>query len=131
MPLRRPLDQSAWIWTAAGGVECLPPPGRREANLSVVTRAAATSDDGRVIGGGQTEGSQTERSDAVIWIDRAPAYLKDFLRANGVAGAFETSVNTGEVRSVSPDGRILVGWGAGPRGFQGYMVILGSRLVMP
>jgi hypothetical protein len=126
-----PFDQSAWIWTANGGVECLPAPGRRQSEFQIVTRAAATSDDGRVIGGGQTEGSATERSEAVIWIDRAPAYLKDLLRANGVPNAFETWINTGEIRAVSPDGRVIVGWGAAVGGFRGYIVILGSNLVVP
>jgi hypothetical protein len=32
---------------------------------------------------------------------------------------------------VSPDGRVLVGYGAALGGFRGYMVILGSKLVMP
>jgi len=80
-----PVDQSAWMWTGDGGVQCLAAPGRRQSTVAIVTRAAATSDDGRIIGGGQTEGSATERSEAVIWVDRAPAYLKDFLRANGAA----------------------------------------------
>ena len=69
--------------------------------------------------------------DAVIWIDRSPAYLKDFLRANGVPDAFATWINTGEITGVSPDGRVLVGYGAPLGGFRGYMVILGSKVVMP
>ena len=60
-----------------------------------------------------------------------PVYLKDLLRANGVPGAFEAWFNTGEVRSVSPDGRVLAGWGASPGGFRGYVVILGSKRVVP
>jgi probable HAF family extracellular repeat protein len=126
-----PFDQSAWIWTASGGVECLPAPGRRQSDLVIITRASATSDDGRVIGGGQTAGGLTEDSEAVIWINRSPAYLKDFLRANGVPDAFDTWLRTGEIRAVSPDGRVLVGWGAAIGGFRGYIVILGSSLVMP
>jgi probable HAF family extracellular repeat protein len=125
-----PRDQSAWILTASGGLQCLPAPGRLEADLTVITGASATSDDGRVIGGGQSIGG-TGNSEAVIWIDRAPAYLKDFLRANGVPDAFDTWINTGEITDVSPDGRILVGFGAPIGGFRGYMVILGSKLVMP
>lgn len=34
-------------------------------------------------------------------------------------------------RGVSPDGRILGGWGVGALGLRGYIVILGSNRVMP
>jgi probable HAF family extracellular repeat protein len=130
-------DQDAWIWTSSGGVQCLPPPAVRvlpegpSLAPKITGRAAATSDDGRVIGGGQTVGGLTEDSEAIVWIDRRPVYLKDLLRANGVANAFESWIHTGEVRSVSPDGRVLAGWGADTGGFRGYVVILGSELVMP
>jgi probable HAF family extracellular repeat protein len=123
-------DQSAWIWTPNGGTECLPAPGRMSSQLVVITEANAMSDDGRVIGGRQGAAGSTDQ-DAVIWIDRSPAYLKDFLRANGVPDAFATWINTGEITGVSPDGRILVGYGAPLGGYRGYMVILGSKLVMP
>ena len=123
-------DQSAWVWTPSGGVQCLPAPGRRSAPIQILTNGNALSDDGRVIGGRQGAASSPDQ-DAVIWIDRSPAYLKDFLRANGVADAFETWVNTGEITGISPDGRILVGYGAARGGFRGYMVILGSKLVVP
>ena len=86
---------------------------------------------GRVIGGGQTVAGLTEDSEAIVWINRQPVYLKDLLRANGVPDAFSTWLRTGEIRGVSPDGRVLVGWGAALGGFRGYMVILGSKLVMP
>ena len=70
-----PLDQSAWIWTTANGVECLPVPRLRSAlDGHFLGRAEATSDDGRVIGGGHAVGLESE---AVIWIDRQPHYLKD------------------------------------------------------
>ena len=68
---------------------------------------------------------------AVIWIGGRPAYLKDFLRANGVPNAFATYVNTGEITGITPDGHILVGWGAAALGFRGYIVVLGSSLVIP
>ena len=123
-------DQSAWIWTPNGGTECLPAPGRKTSQLVVITEANAMSDDGRVIGGRQGAASSTDQ-DAVIWIDRSPAYLKDFLRANGVPDAFATWINTGEITGVSPDGRVLVGYGAPLGGYRGYMVILGSKVVMP
>ena len=127
-------DQDAWVWTAAGGVECRPPPALRDlgpGKPKVSGRAAAMSDDGRVIGGGQTVAGLTEDSEAIVWIDRRPVYLTDLLRANGVPNAFATWIRTGEIRGVSPDGRVLVGWGAALGGFKGYIVILGSKLVMP
>jgi hypothetical protein len=83
------------------------------------------SDDGRVIGGGQNVGGSPD-SDAIIWIDGTPSYLKDYLRANGVPNAFETWINTGAINGISPDGRVLVGSGAALGGFRGYIVILGD-----
>jgi hypothetical protein len=41
-----------------------------------------------------------------------------------VPDAFDGWVNTGFVTDVSADGRILVGYGAGPRRFQGFIVAL-------
>jgi probable HAF family extracellular repeat protein len=114
------LDQSAWVW-AAGRVSCLPVPRSRPAGFIGV--ANATSDDGRVIGGGHSFGAE---SDAVIWIDRSPSYLKDYLRTHGLATAFDGWQNTGFITGVSSDGRILVGYGAGPRDFTGYIVVLGG-----
>ena len=113
-------DQSAWVWTPAGGVVCLPPP-RNRLPLGSIGMAFATSEDGRVIVGAQGFGLERE---AVIWIDRTPHYLRDYLRANGVPNAFEDWINTGAVTGMSHDGRILVGYGAGPRDFTGYIVIL-------
>jgi probable HAF family extracellular repeat protein len=125
------LAQSAWIWRAQGGISCLPPPQIRPSpGPLIIVEAAATSDDGQVIGGSQNVGGSPD-SNAVIWIEGRPAYLKDFLRANGVPNAFEGWPNTGTITAVSPDGRVLVGWGAGPTGFRGYVVILGSSRVIP
>ena len=84
----------------------------------------STSEDGRVIGGAHSFGLESE---AVLWIDRSPSYLKDYLKAHGVPTAFDGWVNTGFITGVSPDGRILVGYGAGPRDFQGYIVIWEPR----
>ena len=125
-----PGFQNAWVWTR-DGTQCLPPPKLRVSpGPLIIVEVNATSDDGSVMGGSQAVASSPD-SDAIIWIDRKPAYLKEFLQANGVPGAFATWVNTGAIRGVSPDGRILVGTGASLRGFQGYMVILGSSRVMP
>jgi probable HAF family extracellular repeat protein len=117
------IDQSAWIWTSRDGLQCLEPP-RLGLPLFKLGIALATSEDGSVIGGAQSFGLESE---AILWIDREPAYLKDYLRANGVPDAFEGWINTGFITGVSPDGRVLVGYGAGPRDFQGYVVIRGRK----
>ncbi len=114
------LDQSAWIWTARDGVQCVPVPRPRLGGAIGIM--LSTSEDGRVIGGAHSFGLESE---SVLWIDRSPSYLKDYLKAHGVPTAFDRWVNTGFITGVSPDGRILVGYGAGPRDFQGYIVILG------
>jgi probable HAF family extracellular repeat protein len=118
-----PLDQSAWIWTPVNGVECLPAPRLRPSPIEgqYLGLAFATSDDGRVIGGAQSFGLESE---SVIWIDRTPYYLKDYLREHGAPGAFDGWVNTGFVTGMSRDGRVLVGYGAGPRDFTGFVVIM-------
>jgi probable HAF family extracellular repeat protein len=121
-----PNDQSAWMWTARDGLRCLAAPRRRVSpGPAILVDANATSDDGRVIGGGQNVGGSRD-SDAVIWIDGSPSYLKDYLQANGVPDAFATWINTGAITDISPDGRILVGNGAALGGFRGYIVILGD-----
>ena len=128
-------DQSAWMWTARSGTKCLPAPAKITVpgpgvGPSILVQANATSDDGQVIGGGQNVGGSSD-SNAVIWIGGRPAYLKDFLRANGVPDAFATYANTGEITGITPDGHILVGWGAAALGFRGYIVVLGSNPVLP
>jgi probable HAF family extracellular repeat protein len=124
-------DQSAWIWKAQGGLTCLPPPRRLVSpGPVIIVEAAATSEDGQVIGGSQNVGGSAD-SNAVIWIGGQPAYLKEFLQANGLTSAFRTWINTGTITGISPDGRVLVGWGAAAGGFRGYMVILGSSRVIP
>jgi probable HAF family extracellular repeat protein len=124
-------DQSAWMWTAQGGTKCLPAPAKIPSpGPSILVQANATSDDGQVIGGAHNVGGSPD-SNAVILIGGRPAYLKDFLRANGVPNAFATYVNTGEITGITPDGHILVGWGAAALGFRGYIVVLGSNPVIP
>ena len=121
-----PAFQSAWVWTARDGLQCLPAPAPRLGpGPPVNVEANAVSDDGRVIVGGQGIGA--DDVDAVIWIDRVPHYLKDYLRANGVPDAFETYIRTGSIADVSPDGRILVARGAPIGGFRGYIVIFGEK----
>jgi probable HAF family extracellular repeat protein len=124
-------SQSAWMWTAQNGTTCLPAPKVIPSpGPLILVEANATSDDGQVVGGGQNVGGSAD-SNAIIWIGGKSAYLKDFLRANGVPDAFNTWVNTGEITGISPDGRILVGWGAAALGFRSYLVILGSSRVIP
>jgi probable HAF family extracellular repeat protein len=115
-------NQQAWIWTSRDGVTCLQPPRIRVINNFIGT-ALATSEDGRIVGGSHSFGLEAE---SLLWIDREPHYLKDYLRANGVPDAFEGWVNTGFITGISRDGRMLVGYGAGPRNFQGFIVILPS-----
>jgi probable HAF family extracellular repeat protein len=124
------IFQSAWIWTARDGTQCLPAPGPRVLegvgnDAPIIVRALGTSEDGRIVVGEQGVG--TVDTDAIIWIDRAPHYLKDYLRANGIPDAFQGWPRTGSLTDVTPDGRILVGWGAAPGGFRGYIVILGEQ----
>jgi probable HAF family extracellular repeat protein len=113
---------SGWTWTAAGGVTCYPvPPPSGIPNVPRQVLMEATSEDGRVIGGALSFGLESE---SLVWFDGEPFLLKDYLRANGVPDAFRGWVNTGFVLAVTPDGRTLVGYGAGPTNFQGFMVVL-------
>lgn len=112
----------AWAWTEASGVRCYPVERPlRLPNLPYQTLMLTTSEDGRVIGGSLSFGLDAE---SLIWFDGKPFLLQDYLRANGLPDAFRGWVNTGFVQAVSPDGRTLVGYGAGPIGFQGFMVLL-------
>jgi probable HAF family extracellular repeat protein len=122
-------DQSAWIWKAQGGLTCLPAPKRLVSpGPPIIVEAAAMSEDAQMIGGSQGIGVD---SNAVLWIGGQPTYLKEFLQANGLPDAFRTWINTGTITGISPDGRVLVGWGAALGGFRGYMVILGSSRMIP
>jgi probable HAF family extracellular repeat protein len=123
--------QSAWIWTAQTGTTCLPAPKTLESpGPAIIVDAKASSDDGQVVGGSQNVGGSTD-SNAIIWINGKGAYLKDFLQANGVPDAFRGWFNTGEITGISPDGRIIVGYGADIGGYHGYIVILGSSRTIP
>jgi hypothetical protein len=134
-PVLGNADQSAWVWTAQAGTKCLPAPRRISVpgpgvGPPVSVQATATSDDGQVIGGGQDVGGSSD-SDAIVWIGGRPAYLKELLQANGVPNAFATWVNTGKITGMTPDGHILVGYGAAAQGFRGYIVVIGGSLVIP
>ena len=120
-----PLDptvSAAWTWAPAQGIRCYPyerPINPRR--LPFNTIMFATSDDGRVIGGASSFGLESE---SLLWIDGVPKLLKDYLRENGTPDAFEGWVNTGFITGISRDGRTIVGYGAGPRTFTGFMVFL-------
>ncbi len=121
-----PLDYlsppGAWTWTQKDGVKCssLAPP-RWAQNVPYQLLLESTSDDGRVMGGALSFGLEAQ---SVVWFDGEPVVLRDYLRGHGIPDAFEGWVNTGFVLGVSPDGRTLVGYGAGPTTFQGYIVVL-------
>jgi probable HAF family extracellular repeat protein len=115
----QPVIQMGWIWRREGGVTCYPPPRPRPAGFQVLMMA--TSEDGRVVGGAHSFGLESE---SILWIDGEPHYLKDYLREHGIPDAFEGWVNTGFINAVSPDGRVLAGFGAGPTAFTGFVVIL-------
>ena len=113
---------TGWTWDQATGVRCFPverPRWLRELPYKVLM--STTSEDGRVMGGAFSFGLDSE---SLIWLDGQPFFLREYLRENGLPDAFQGWVNTGFVQAISPDGRTLVGYGAGPRTFQGYLVVL-------
>jgi probable HAF family extracellular repeat protein len=120
-----PDTSAGWKWTASGGARCfvIQRP-RLLPDLPYTTIMMDTSEDGRVIGGAYSFGLDSE---ALIWIDDQGYLLKDYLADHGLPDAFRRWINTGFVTGVSPDGRTLVGYGAGPTAFQGYVVILPER----
>ena len=114
---------TGWIWTASGGLTCstLRLPAWAVPVPFYQVLMEAVSDDGRVVGGSLSFGLDAE---SAVWFDGEPFVLRDYLRSHGVPDAFEGWVNTGFVTDVSADGRTLVGYGAGPNTFQGFIVIL-------
>jgi probable HAF family extracellular repeat protein len=121
-PLAFTAPATGWTWTASAGVKCfpvVPPPWAPSFPYQVLMER--TSDDGRVIGGALSFGLDAE---AMVWFDGEAFPLRDYLRSHGVPDAFAGWINTGFVNDVSADGRTLVGYGAGPRTFQGYLVVL-------
>src|SRR5262245_53523383 len=121
-PMNFTAPASGWTWTASAGLTCyrvVPPSSLRPLPYQVLM--LETSEDGRVIGGSLSFGLDAE---SLVWFDGEPFFLRDYLRDHGVPDAFQGWVNSGFVTGVSPDGRTLVGYGAGPRAFQGFMVLL-------
>jgi probable HAF family extracellular repeat protein len=117
-----PATAMGWIWRAGSEIVCYPPPRPRPVGFQVLM--LATSEDGRIVGGAHSFGLESE---SILWVDGEPHYLKDYLREHGIPDAFEGWVNTGFINAVSPDGRILAGYGAGRRAFTGFVVILESE----
>lgn len=116
---------TGWTWTADKGVQCLPvPPAPWVLRLPYLVVINAMSDDGRVMVGSYSFGLDSE---ALLWLDGKVSFLRDYLRNNGYPDAFKGWVNTGFLTGVTSDGRTLVGYGAGPTNFQGYMVVLPDR----
>ena len=117
------VSSPAWVWTPETGVKCYPVqhPASLPRNIPYRPVMFDLSDDGRVIVGAYTFGLDSE---ALLWLDGRVHFLKDYLAQRGLPNAFDRWINTGFLTAVSRDGRTLVGYGAGPTGFQGYIVIL-------
>lgn len=113
----------AWVWRPDTGTKCYPVVHPSWLPRSIPYRPIMfdLTDNGRIIVGSYTFGLDAE---ALLWIDDRVYFLKEYLEQRGLPDAFRGWVNTGFLLGVSPDGRTLVGYGAGPRGFQGYIVVL-------
>ena len=114
---------TAWTWTQAAGVKCFPVVRAPWVpRLPYQAYMFGTSDDGRVIGGSLSFGFDAE---ALVWFDGEVFFLPRLPSGQrGSPDAFEGWVNTGFVTRRVADGRTLVGYGAGPTTFQGYVVVL-------
>ena len=117
------VSSPAWVWRADTGVTCYPVqhPSWLPRNAGYRPIMFDLTDNARIIVGAYTFGLDSE---ALLWIDGRPYFLKEYLEQRGLPDAFRRWVNTGFLLGVSPDGRTLVGYGAGPTGFQGYIVVL-------
>jgi probable HAF family extracellular repeat protein len=116
------VTPSGWTWTASAGVTCFPVTVPRNLpSHGYQVLMSETSNDGRVMGGALSFGLDAE---SLVWFDGELFFLEDYLRTHGVPDAFKGWVNSGFVTGVSADGRTLVGYGAGPKTFQGWMVLL-------
>jgi uncharacterized membrane protein len=122
---------NAFAWTAAGGVQCYPVVAPRWVRwvrgFNYNTYIYAVSDDGRVMGGAIHFDVAAGEEESVIWFDGQPVFLRDYLRDNGYADAFEGHFNTGRITGISSDGRTIVGHNGGPFGAvnrYGFVVVL-------
>jgi len=108
------LNQFAWRWTEATGVECI------QGTLTdpYQTLMLALSDDGRVIGGSVAPVFGPDR-DALLWFNGEPVDLREYLLAHGVPEVQDWHLEA--VTGVSSDGQTIAGWGVDPnllvRGF--------------
>ena len=108
-----------WIWTREGGLQLL---DRTAPNFSAF--ALSASDDGKVVGGlggsfSQSAGDASGNR-AFLWTpDLGTVDFENFLQAQGTF--FEGWV-LWSTSSMSADGTIQVGSGAGPRGAAGWMI---------
>jgi uncharacterized membrane protein len=97
----------AWHFSVATGVmsaiQNLPAFGSQDALASAVT------DDGTTIVG--TTGGIPIGRKAIIWINGQPQDLRTYIESKGGSIAPYTSLGT--AMDITPDGRTIVGWGAG------------------
>ena len=112
-------QQRPWIWTRDGGLQLL---GKTGPNFAAY--ALSASDDGQVVGGlggstalfpGDASGNR-----AFLWTPQLGTVdFENFLQAQGTF--FEGWV-LWSTSSISADGTIQIGSGAGPRGGAGWMI---------
>ena len=99
-----PTFQSGWVWTRQDGLRCLPAPQLRVSpGPLIIVEAKATSDDGRVIGGGQNVGGSDDSERRHL--DRPRPVLSEGLPAG--------ERRAGRVRDLGQHGidhRHLAGW---------------------
>jgi probable HAF family extracellular repeat protein len=98
----------AWLWNGAtntvSALQNLPQFGGQDA------LALGVSDDGQTVVG--TSGGLPFGRTAIIWQNGAPQNLKTVIESLG--GSIAPYTQLGTCTAISPDGRTIVGWGAGP-----------------
>ena len=116
------LNQFAWRWTEATGVECIP----GTVSEPFQTLMFALSDDGRVIGGTVAPNDFTPEFDAVLWFNGEPVDLRDYLLGQGVLQVQDWHLS--QVNGVSLDGQTIAGWGISPdQVLRGFVVTLPTQ----
>ncbi len=107
---------NAWKWSAATGQTTLLP------QLAGFTgQAALTSgitEDGSIVVG--TTGGIPIGRKAIIWINGQPQDLKTYIESKG--GSIAPYNSLGTAMAITPDGRTIVGWGAGAGQPAGWIV---------